>query len=92
MPACDPAAFDPSLHSREGGAGATCQAESVRGAHAAARFASFAFSMRFGAFPAFWMASAPAAGFDVPFVIHRRDNRPRVVRPAAREGRHRERN
>lgn len=87
MPACDPAAFDPPLHSREGGAGATCQAELVRGARAA-----FAFSMRFGTFPAFWMASAPAAGFDVLVVIHRRDNRPRVLRPAAREGRHCERN
>lgn len=71
MPACDPAAFDPSLHSREGGAGATCQAELVRGAHAGARFAPLVFSMRFGAFPAFWMASAPAAGFDVLFVILR---------------------
>lgn len=85
MPTYDSALFDPSLHSWDEIAQATCQAELVHETIVVLSFVPIFFAISFGEWAVFIITSVLSAAFDLCFVIMQRYNRPRVIRCAEKE-------
>ena len=84
MPTYDEAAFDASKHSWEELLQTMCQSELVHETNAVLSFVPIAASVRWGAFPVFFVTSLLGALFDLMFVCMQRFNRARILRLKSR--------
>ena len=84
MPTYDEAAFDASRHSWEELLQTMCQSELVHEVNAVLSFVPVAASVRWGAFPVFFVTSLLGALFDLMFVCMQRFNRARILKLKSR--------